>query len=89
MVARRLRAPLYVIQQIRQTEIEAIKEIEAKAKAVEVPKKIDIAADIKHANKVITSKANKYSEKKLTRIDVKKPAATSSGKKRLSLKKKS
>ena len=59
------------------------------AKAVEVPKKIDIAADIKHANKVITSKANKYSEKKLTRIDVKKPAATSSGKKRLSLKKKS
>lgn len=63
--------------------------IEAKAEAVEVPKKIDIAADIKHANKVITSKANKYSEKKLTRIDVKKPAATSSGKKRLSLKKKS
>ncbi|WP_407919558.1 23S rRNA pseudouridine(2604) synthase RluF [Cognaticolwellia mytili] len=63
--------------------------MEAKAKAVEVPKKIDIAADIKHANKVITSKANKYSEKKLTRIDVKKPAATSSGKKRLSLKKKS
>lgn len=59
------------------------------AKVVEVPKKIDIAADIKHANKVITSKANKYSEKKLTRIDVKKPAATSSGKKRLSLKKKS
>ena len=59
------------------------------AKAVEVPKKIDITADIKHANKVITSKANKYSEKKLTRIDVKKPAATSSGKKRLSLKKKS
>jgi len=64
-------------------------EIETKAEAVEVPKKIDIAADIKHANKVITSKANKYSEKKLTRIDVKKPAATSSGKKRLSLKKKS
>jgi 23S rRNA pseudouridine2604 synthase/16S rRNA pseudouridine516 synthase len=63
--------------------------MEAKAEAVEVPKKIDIAADIKHANKVITSKANKYSEKKLTRIDVKKPAATSSGKKRLSLKKKS
>lgn len=63
--------------------------IETKAEAVEVPKKIDIAADIKHANKVITSKANKYSEKKLTRIDVKKPAATSSGKKRLSLKKKS
>ncbi len=63
--------------------------IEAKAEAVEVPKKIDITADIKHANKVITSKANKYSEKKLTRIDVKKPAATSSGKKRLSLKKKS
>jgi 23S rRNA pseudouridine2604 synthase/16S rRNA pseudouridine516 synthase len=63
--------------------------IEAKSEAVEVPKKIDITADIKHANKVITSKANKYSEKKLTRIDVKKPAATSSGKKRLSLKKKS
>lgn len=63
--------------------------MEAKAEAVEVPKKIDIAADIKHANKVITSKANKYSEKKLTRIDVKKPAATSSGKKRLSLNKKS
>lgn len=63
--------------------------IETKAEAVEVPKKIDIAADIKHANKVITSKANKYSEKKLTRIDVKKPAATSSGKKRLSLKNKS
>ncbi len=50
-------------------------------------KKVDIS-DIKHANKTITSKANTVT-RKLTRIDVTKPAATSNGKKRLSLKKKS
>jgi 23S rRNA pseudouridine2604 synthase/16S rRNA pseudouridine516 synthase len=62
---------------------------EAEEELVKVPKKIDIAADIKHASTTIESSADKYVKRQLTRIDVKKPAATSSGKKRLSLKKKS
>lgn len=62
-------------------------EVEVAPETVESAKKIDIAADIKHASKTIESTANKYSKRKLTRIDVKKPATTSTGKKRLSLKK--
>lgn len=46
-------------------------------------------AELKHASKVIESKANTAVARKLTRIDVKKPATSASGKKRLSLKKKS
>lgn len=57
-------------------------------KITEAAKKVDIA-DIKHANKTITSKADKYSDKKLTRIDVKKATTSATGKKKLSLKKKS
>ena len=48
--------------------------------------KVDIA-DIKHDSKSIVSKSP-ASSRTLTRIDVKKPAATSTGKKRLSLKNK-
>ncbi|AZQ86416.1 pseudouridine synthase [Colwellia sp. Arc7-635] len=48
--------------------------------------KVDITT-IKHANKTIESKANTAVPRKLTRIDVKKPTTTSTGKKRLSLKK--
>ncbi|SEL48602.1 ribosomal large subunit pseudouridine synthase F [Colwellia chukchiensis] len=44
-------------------------------------------SDTKHAKKTIHSKANGKVARKLTRIDVKKPATTTSGKKRLSLKK--
>jgi 23S rRNA pseudouridine2604 synthase/16S rRNA pseudouridine516 synthase len=62
---------------------------ETTAEISEAPKKIDIAADIKHASSTIESGADKYVKRQLTRIDVKKPAATSTGKKRLSLKKKS
>ncbi|MFT5813561.1 MAG: 23S rRNA pseudouridine2604 synthase [Psychroserpens sp.] len=49
--------------------------------------KVDIT-DIKHTNKTITSKSP-ASSRTLTRIDVKKPVVTSTGKKRLSLKNKS
>jgi 23S rRNA pseudouridine2604 synthase/16S rRNA pseudouridine516 synthase len=62
---------------------------ETTAKIIETPKKIDIAADIKHASSTIESSADKYVKRQLTRIDVKKPTTTSTGKKRLSLKKKS
>jgi pseudouridine synthase len=48
--------------------------------------KIDMTG-IKHANKTIESKASTAKPRKLTRIDVKKPTTTSTGKKRLSLKK--
>ncbi|TWX69253.1 23S rRNA pseudouridine(2604) synthase RluF [Colwellia sp. C1TZA3] len=54
---------------------------------IDAVEKVDIT-DIKHASKTIESKAH-AAARKLTRIDVKKPTATSSGKKRLSLKKKS
>jgi 23S rRNA pseudouridine2604 synthase len=58
--------------------------------AVEVNAEVEKVAitEIKHASKTITSKSPAAS-RTLTRIDVKKPTATSSGKKRLSLKKKS
>jgi hypothetical protein len=58
--------------------------------AVEVNAEVEKVAitDIKHASKTIASKLPAAS-RTLTRIDVKKPTATSSGKKRLSLKKKS
>lgn len=46
-------------------------------------------ADIKHASKTIESSANNSVARKLTRIDVKKTTSTTTGKKRLSLKKKS
>lgn len=58
-------------------------EVEVKNDAV----KVDIT-NIKHASKTIASKSP-ASSRTLTRIDVKKPATTSTGKKRLSLKKKS
>ena len=61
---------------------ESSNEIEQRVKA----EKIDMTG-IKHANKTIESKANTAKPRKLTRIDVKKPATTSTGKKRLSLKK--
>jgi 23S rRNA pseudouridine2604 synthase len=47
-----------------------------------------VIADIKHASKTIESKANTAVARKLTRIDVKKPITSATGKKRLSLKKK-
>ena len=58
--------------------------------AVEVNAEVEKVAitEIKHASKTITSKSPAAS-RTLTRIDVKKPTATSSGKKRLSLKNKS
>ncbi|MBA6223609.1 23S rRNA pseudouridine(2604) synthase RluF [Colwellia sp. MB02u-18] len=58
--------------------------------AVEVNAEVEKVAitDIKHASKTIASKSPAAS-RTLTRIDVKKPTATSSGKKRLSLKNKS
>ena len=61
---------------------ESSNEIEQRVKT----EKIDMTG-IKHANKTIESKANTAKPRKLTRIDVKKPATTSTGKKRLSLKK--
>ena len=65
------------------------KEVQVASETIESAKKIDIAADIKHDSKTIESTADKYSTRKLTRIDVKKPVVSSTGKKRLSLKKKS
>lgn len=62
-------------------------ETETDTATVATAKKVDIS-DIEHASKTIESSADKYAKRKLTRIDVKKPVATSSGKKRLSLKKK-
>jgi 23S rRNA pseudouridine2604 synthase len=59
---------------------------EAEAEVNDTAVKVDIA-DIKHDSKSIVSKSP-ASSRTLTRIDVKKPAATSTGKKRLSLKKK-
>ena len=59
---------------------------EAEPAVVEAAKKPEIA-DIKHASKTIESNADKFSKRKLTRIDVKRPAVTATGKKRLSLKK--
>ena len=58
--------------------------------AIEVNAEVEKVAitDSKHASKTIASKSPAAS-RTLTRIDVKKPTATSSGKKRLSLKKKS
>lgn len=59
---------------------------EAETEVNDTAVKVDIA-DIKHDSKSIVSKSP-ASSRTLTRIDVKKPAATSTGKKRLSLKKK-
>tara|TARA_B110000438_G_scaffold303761_1_gene367103 strand:- start:4896 stop:5858 length:963 start_codon:yes stop_codon:yes gene_type:complete len=59
---------------------------EAEAEVNDTAVKVDIA-DIKHDSKSIVSKSP-ASSRTLTRIDVKKPAATSTGKKRLSLKNK-
>lgn len=63
-------------------------ETETDTATIATAKKVDIS-DIEHASKTIESSADKYAKRKLTRIDVKKPVTTSSGKKRLSLKKKS
>ena len=60
---------------------ESANEIEQRVKT----EKIDMTG-IKHANKTIESKASTAKPRKLTRIDVKKPTTTSTGKKRLSLK---
>ena len=59
---------------------------EAETEVNDTAVKVDIA-DIKHDSKSIVSKSP-ASSRTLTRIDVKKPAATSTGKKRLSLKNK-
>lgn len=72
---------------VESTEAEII---DSDLAAVEVNAEVEkvAIADIKHASKTIASKSPAAS-RTLTRIDVKKPTATSSGKKRLSLKKKS
>ncbi|MBA6288382.1 23S rRNA pseudouridine(2604) synthase RluF [Colwellia sp. MB3u-4] len=75
------------ITEAASTEAEIIDDDHA---AVEVNAEVEKVAitDSKHASKTIASKSPAAS-RTLTRIDVKKPTATSSGKKRLSLKKKS
>ncbi|ARD46560.1 23S rRNA pseudouridine synthase F [Colwellia sp. PAMC 21821] len=70
------------VTELDESEID-LTEVDVKNDAV----KVDIS-DIKHASKTIASKSP-ASSRTLTRIDVKKPATTSTGKKRLSLKKKS
>jgi len=70
------------VTELGESEID-LTEVDVKNDAV----KVDIS-DIKHASKTIASKSP-ASSRTLTRIDVKKPATTSTGKKRLSLKKKS
>ena len=69
--------------EINASESDFSEEVEQTARA----EKVDIA-DIKHASKTIESTANNSAARKLTRIDVKKPVSTNTGKKRLSLKKK-
>ena len=70
------------VNELGESEID-LTEVDVKNDAVKVS-----ISDIKHASKTIASKSP-ASSRTLTRIDVKKPATTSTGKKRLSLKKKS